>query len=170
MNMKSRRTQEHIEKALFNLLEKKPYADISIAEITRKADVSRTSFYRNYVQKDEVIAQFLANQYNQFITDINQHNLRTFKEQLTAYLEFFKQNPELMKLLLNAGFEGELLNLQTQYLKKLLAVYHSDLHLPDYAIAYQSGGIYMLLVWWVKQNYATPLVELIDYAEKHIML
>ncbi|MCZ3864819.1 hypothetical protein L2362_01160 [Lactobacillus crispatus] len=55
-------------------------------------------------------------------------------------------------------------------MKKLMSVYHSDVHLPDYAIAYQSGGIYMLLVWWVKQNYQTSLTDLITYAEKHIML
>lgn len=170
MNMKSLRTQQQIEKALFELLQKKPYAAISIAEITRKANVSRTSFYRNYEQKDEVIAQFLSNQYQKFIADIDQHNLKTFKEQLTTYLEFFKDNPQLMKLFLDAGFEGELLNFQTKYLKKLLAVYHSDVHLPDYAIAYQSGGIYMLLVWWVKQNYQTDLAELVTYAEKHIVV
>lgn len=170
MNMKSLHTQQQIEHALFKLLQKKPYTEISIAEITRKAKVSRTSFYRNYDQKDEVIAQFLFNQYHNFIADIDQHNLRTFKQQLTAYLEFFKDNPQLMKLLLDAGFEGELLNFQTKYLKKLMSVYHSDVHLPDYTIAYQSGGIYMLLVWWVKQNYQTSLTDLITYAEKHIML
>lgn len=170
MNMKSRRTQEQIEKAMFNLLEKKPYAQVSIAEITRKADVSRTSFYRNYEKKDDVLAQFLAEQYQKFITDINEHKLKTLREQLTTYLNFFKQNPKLMKLLLNAGFEGTLLNLQTEYLNKLLQVYHPSLELPNYAIAYQSGGIYMLLVWWVKQDYQTPLADLIDYAEKHIML
>jgi AcrR family transcriptional regulator len=51
MNMKSVRTQQQIEQSLFSLLQKKPYAEISIAEITRKADVSRTSFYRNYENK-----------------------------------------------------------------------------------------------------------------------
>ncbi|MCI1911166.1 MAG: hypothetical protein LKJ14_05145 [Lactobacillus amylovorus] len=51
-----------------------------------------------------------------------------------------------MKTLLDAGFEGSLLNLQTRYLRKLFTVYHPDLNLPDYAIAYQSGSIYMLLV------------------------
>ena len=75
-----------------------------------------------------------------------------------------------MKLLLAAGPEGNLLNFQTQYLSKLLKVYHPDLHLTDYTISYQSGGIYMLLVWWVKQNYQTYLDILIDYAQKHIML
>lgn len=73
-----------------------------------------------------------------------------------------------MKALLDAGFEGSLLNLQTRYLRKLFTVYHPDLNLPNYAIAYRS--IYMLLVWWVKQDYVTPLAELTAYAEKHIML
>lgn len=75
-----------------------------------------------------------------------------------------------MKALLDAGFEGSLLNLQTRYLRKLFTVYHPDLNLLNYAIAYQSGSIYMLLVWWVKQDYVTPLAELTAYAEKHIML
>ena len=51
-----------------------------------------------------------------------------------------------MKALLDAGFEGSLLNLQTRYLRKLFTVYHPDLNLSDYAIAYQSGSIYVLLV------------------------
>lgn len=145
MNMKSVRTQQQIEQSLFSLLPKKSYAEISIAEITRKADVSRTSFYRNYENK---VADWAVDR----------------------LLNFFKENPSTMKTLLDAGFEGSLLNLQTRYLRKLFTVYHPDLNLPDYAIAYQSGSIYMLLVWWVKQDYATPLAELTAYAEKHIML
>ena len=58
MNMKSVRTQQQIEQSLFFIATKKAYAEISIAEITRKADVSRTSFYRNYENKDSVLAQF----------------------------------------------------------------------------------------------------------------
>lgn len=170
MNMKSIRTQQQIEKTLFSLLQKKPYAEISIAEITRKANVSRTSFYRNYENKDSVMKKFLANQYQKFTDDITEHKLKSLSEQLVVYLTFFQKNPEIMKTLLEAGFEGGLLNLQTRYLKKLLKVYHPDLHLTDYAIAYQSGGIYMLLVWWVKQGYRTSLAELVDYIEKHIML
>ena len=91
MNMKSVRTQQQIEQSLFSLLQKKSYAEISIAEITRKADVSRTSFYRNYENKDSVLAQFLANQYQKFIDDINEHKLKSLTEQLTVYLIFSKR-------------------------------------------------------------------------------
>lgn len=72
----------------FFIATKKPYAEISIAEITRKADVSRTSFYRNYENKDSVLAQFWANQYQKFIDDINEHKLKSLTEQLTVYLIF----------------------------------------------------------------------------------
>lgn len=120
MNMKSVRTQQQIEKTLFSLLQKKPYAEISIAEITRKADVSRTSFYRNYENKDSVMIKFLANQYQKFTDDITEHKLKSLTEQLTVYLNFFKENPNIMKTLLDAGFEGGLLNLQTRYLKNCL--------------------------------------------------
>lgn len=91
MNMKSVRTQQQIEQSLFSLLPKKPYAEIPIAEITRKADVLRTSFYHNYENKDSVLAQFLANQYQKFIDDINEHKLKSLTEQLTVYLIFSKR-------------------------------------------------------------------------------
>ena len=81
----------------FFIATKKPYAEISIAEITRKADVSRTSFYRNYENKDSVLAQFLANQYQKFIDDINEHKLKSLTEQLTVYLIFSKRIQVLWK-------------------------------------------------------------------------
>lgn len=87
MNMKIVRTQQQIEQSLFSLLPKKPYAEIPIAEITRKADVLRTSFYHNYENKDSVLAQFLANH----IDDINEHKLKSLTEQLTVYLIFSKR-------------------------------------------------------------------------------
>ena len=75
-----------------------------------------------------------------------------------------------MRVLLKAGFEGELLNQQTAYLHCLLIEYHPELDLSDYAISYQSGGIYMLLVWWVNDDFTAPVELLVDYARRHIML
>ena len=44
-----------IEEALFSLMEKKPYAQITVSGITRRADISRRTFYRLYSRKDEVL-------------------------------------------------------------------------------------------------------------------
>ncbi len=168
MNQKSLRTQQQIEKALFKLLQNKTYSEISIAEITRLAQVSRTSFYRHYKEKNDVLKEYLERLYANFIADIQNNHLTTLSQQLSAYLGFFQKNPAILAILLNAGFEGILINEQTIYLKKLLTIVHPELKLADYAIAYQSGGIFMILAWWVKQNYRTPLSELIAYVEKHL--
>lgn len=78
-----------LRKHYFYCYQKKPYAEISTAEITRKAEVSRASFYRNYENKDDVLSQFLANQYQKFINDLHKHQVHTLKDQLAIYLEFF---------------------------------------------------------------------------------
>ena len=49
-----------------------------------------------------------------------------------------------MKTLLDAGFEGSLLNLQTRYLRKLFTVYHPNLNLPDYANALFKEALHRL--------------------------
>ncbi|WP_251717617.1 TetR/AcrR family transcriptional regulator [Lactobacillus agrestimuris] len=170
MNQKSLRTQKQIEKAMFELLKSTPYDDIAISQITKLAKVSRTSFYRNYEQKDSVIRGYIERQYQNLTEDITENHIDSFTDQLRTYLSFFKRNPEIMMSLLNAGFEGILLNEQTTYLDKMLKIYHPDLALKDYAISYQSGGIFMILVWWVKQDYQTEVNELVKYIQKHILI
>ena len=44
-----------IEEALFLIMEEKPYAQITVSEIAKTADVSRRTFYRMYHEKDEVL-------------------------------------------------------------------------------------------------------------------
>ena len=167
MNKKSLKTQHQIENALFSLLKKYSYNSLSVSQITKHAGVSRMAFYRNYEQKDQILITFLRDQYQKFIDDLSDHKLTDFKDQLAVY---FKDHPELMKLFLNAGLEGELLNQQTKFLKELINYSHPNLKLPSYAISYQSGGIYMLLIWWVGHNYQKPVSELLSYIENHIVI
>ena len=44
-----------IEGALLELMEEKSYAQITVSEIVKRADVSRRTFYRLYGEKDEVL-------------------------------------------------------------------------------------------------------------------
>lgn len=51
---------EHITESLIKLLRKKPLQDISISEIVNEAGVGRTSFYRNFDTKEEVIKKYIS--------------------------------------------------------------------------------------------------------------
>ncbi|WP_159883379.1 TetR/AcrR family transcriptional regulator [Paenibacillus puerhi] len=55
----AQRSQEWIQTALFQLMEKKEYSHISITEIVERAGLARQTFYRNYQDKDEILLKFL---------------------------------------------------------------------------------------------------------------
>ncbi len=46
---------DYIYQALVALMDKKPYDQITITDITKKAGVSRMAFYRNYQSKDDIL-------------------------------------------------------------------------------------------------------------------
>ena len=47
--------------ALLQLMEEKPFNRISITEITKKAGVSRVTFYRHYTSKEDIFIKKLSN-------------------------------------------------------------------------------------------------------------
>lgn len=79
---------ESLETALFTLMKEKNYNSISISELCNKAGVGRTSFYRYYEEKDEIIYKFFVDawikwcdKYNVIIRDsFDSLNAKTFFE------------------------------------------------------------------------------------------
>ena len=55
MNMNNEQKNTYVKKrittALLALLKEKPLSDISVSELTNKAEINRVSFYRNYQSK-----------------------------------------------------------------------------------------------------------------------
>ena len=61
MNNQDKNTyvKQQITTTLLELLKEKELSDINIGEITKKAQVSRNSFYRNYADKEDIIKKYL---------------------------------------------------------------------------------------------------------------
>ena len=59
MNMNNEQKNTYVKKqilaALLNLLKEKPLSDISVSELTNKAEIGRVSFYRNYQNKEDLL-------------------------------------------------------------------------------------------------------------------
>ena len=58
-NINNQILRESITEALLILMENLSISDITISALTRKAGVSRVSFYRNYKSKEEVLVSML---------------------------------------------------------------------------------------------------------------
>lgn len=50
-------TRECLQLALMHLMSEHPYDKITVSEIVRRAGVSRTSFYRNYTDKEDIVRE-----------------------------------------------------------------------------------------------------------------
>ena len=50
-------TRECLQLSLMHLMSEHPYEKITISEIVRRAGVSRTAFYRNYTDKEDILRE-----------------------------------------------------------------------------------------------------------------
>ena len=59
MNNQEKNTyvRNQILRALLNMMQEQPFADISISALVSTAQVGRASFYRNFTDKEDVLRQ-----------------------------------------------------------------------------------------------------------------
>ena len=57
--MRKHYTKPYIEQALIELLKQYPLNKITISDLVNKAGVSRASFYRNYLDLNQVIEEYI---------------------------------------------------------------------------------------------------------------
>ncbi|MED9903017.1 MAG: TetR/AcrR family transcriptional regulator [Lachnospiraceae bacterium] len=97
-------SQKQIMDALLSLLSEKNYAEISVSELCRKAQVSRQTFYSLYESKENIIIDLL--QSHGYAPDDSsdaetfQFNLSAFCSQFSTYL---KENTSLLTMLFKNG-------------------------------------------------------------------
>ncbi len=81
-----------IQKAFMELLSEKNYIDITVTDIVKKANVARTSFYRNFNSIRDLVDYIVDERYNFFEEEIlpvlNSNDERTWREFL---FHFFYQ-------------------------------------------------------------------------------
>ena len=85
-------TRECIDMALMYLMSEKPYESISISEITKRAGVSRTAFYRNYSSKEDVIREIGKYVIDKLVSILS--NIKTADDVHVRLVEFFTQIKE----------------------------------------------------------------------------
>ncbi len=62
----TQRSKGYIIDALFMLMKKKKYDTITVTDIAKKAGVTRITFYRNFINKDDIIKQHLKKMFSEY--------------------------------------------------------------------------------------------------------
>jgi AcrR family transcriptional regulator len=155
-NSQNKIAKESIFIALMILMEKKNLSEISITEITNKAGVSRMAYYRNYKLKEDIIINYLDDLFQEYVNEILSHEKPDKFRDACLYFAYFRKHEKLIINLIKSNLTHLILDRFDRYLYFLFQNIVSDkaysLEVEKYVIEYMSGGLYKILIAWVKSG------------------
>ncbi|WP_070043148.1 TetR/AcrR family transcriptional regulator [Robinsoniella peoriensis] len=165
MNLKEEnKTKKWIIDALFDLLRRKDYQDITISQIVNKAGLGRRTFYRYFKTKNEVIEYTTKLLMNEFANTIIINHAETQESIAKSYFEFWENHVDILMLMNKAHLlyfiEDHLLSLIYEVAKK---VGHVPDHLDEeglaeyykrykFAFAVKLAGFWKATVLWSEEE------------------
>lgn len=161
----SKINKEKMIQALIILLKLKPFNQITISEISQEAKVSKRTFYRAFHSKEEVLASYGLDSFNQYIATIKQFNQPDFFQIIQGLFEFWYHRREIVKILIdqrifNLVFEQLQSELVSTYLSLNFSWHQvtndNEIHL---LMQFMLGGITEIIRDWLKvPNPVSPVV------------
>lgn len=162
------RSRKRISEALLAVMKQYDFKEITVTQISQEAGLSRKTFYRLFSGKEDVLAFFFENLYEECLTRIKSMRERRYWDVVQCYFDFCEERRALLMLLkrqnlLTALFEGSY-----KYSFRVFECIRSkeaadsfSLPLP-YMLAYSGGGMYSMLIKWVEGGMSIPSSLLIS--------
>ncbi len=168
-------TAQLMNQALLDLLEKKDIEFISVTEITKKAGVSRSTFYLHYDNIYELLAETIENLNKQFISAFDlkvPFRVKTKEdaflitdEKLVPYLNFVKQNKNVLRLIHR---KPQLFNSNNVYNQMYDAFFYPAISCflngekeKVYYLEFFTSGVVAIINKWLELDCVTETDELI---------
>ena len=164
-------TAVRFDKALLSLLERKPFAYITIREICETAGVNRSTFYLHYENTGDLLrettAYVLDNFTSYFSVDARSitekfancdlQDLKFVNEKyLYPYLLFIKENQRVFSAVLSqpAAFDSKSIfqRLFDNIFKPILDRFHYPSEEQNYVMMFYLNGITAIIIEWLKDD------------------
>ena len=135
-----------ITDALIQLMQKKPFEEITITELTQTAGVGRASFYRNFKSKQDVLAQHLSDLLVEWGKDFEaKGNKDYFNESL--FRHFYKHRDVYLLL-----YQQGLSNLIYDSIRQAFKFDESSNNVERYVKSTFAGLIFGMVDEWMRQG------------------
>ncbi len=157
-----------IEEALFELMEEKEYAQITVSEIVKRADISRRTFYRFYKEKDEVLRRYFGKLCQEYKRTAPVLACYEIPQIARDYFGFWYQYREFLLLMHKSGMDEmlycEISRAAAEIVKgRVNGKEYKDTVEMEYFACYSAGGFGALLKRWIEEGMSEPPEE---YAKK----
>ena len=142
----SDRSKERIRDALLELLARKSFANISVAEITRQAGVARLTFYRNFETREEVLLYHLDKLFEECVDEIENDTASTLEDALAEVFSYWREQGEFTRLLTKNNLEHLFWRPMEGYLSDMLDRFNLEDAFTPVQLHFILGGLYALML------------------------
>lgn len=146
--------KKFIADSLLILMARKAYDEISIGEITDKAGVNRSTYYRNFNSKSDIIKEYFNNIMYEYLEYFdNQEDVSLNDYLYEMFSTFYKYKKELLLIHKN--------NVSYLILESLNEIFTDDNFTKSKTlkqkakIYYHTGGIYNTFLFWFSEEMKT---------------
>jgi AcrR family transcriptional regulator len=163
-NRQVERTKGWIRDALFGLMEEKAYNDITVQDITEKANIARPTFYYNYDDKDAVALEFIEKCLD--ITIVDGSGAKRIV--LTLHHSYVSKNVKMLQRFsevptIRDRVEHLFIDEVKQSIEKLPEGRNDDERaMHRYKMYYQLGGVLGVIAEWYGGGEKMPINDFAD--------
>jgi AcrR family transcriptional regulator len=154
------RSIEALRSALLDLLERKPFDQVSIRDITDAAGVSYPTFFRRFASKEQLLEDIAAGEVRRLLglsqKAFDNPRILESSELLCTYVQ---EHRKLWKILLTGGAAPAM---RQEFQRVSMEIAHarprSNPWLPiELAAPFVTSGIFEILAWWMRQPEDYPV-------------
>jgi AcrR family transcriptional regulator len=134
-------------------MRKKAFFDITIGEITQKAGVNRSTYYRNFNSKEDIVKHSFYKILSEFAKNNDIKNAARKDRLIKLFKHLLKYKKELM-LIYNNGLSYCILD---AFNEKYISFGSRQSLEEQYKAYWKIGGIYNSFLLWFSKNMDTPV-------------
>lgn len=181
-DMRQRRSKQHLTDALLQLMEERPYGEITVVDICQRAMVHRTTFYAHFEDKNDLFEYVLRRMMDRFSVERAQtereRGLReSIREEFRKVLEFFHTHQQLRMVGISMSSPGSPeLRIMEEAVAEVLERFILEKgnpalrgRSPNAARVwghFYAGAIMSTVNWWLENDMPVSEEEMVTLLEK----
>lgn len=165
------RVKKCIEDSFFSLLSEKSFSEITVTEIINRANVARTSYYRNFNCKEDIIKEYL-NRLREEIKLAFDFSEKNYGEEisvhnLSIHISYYFKEKHRILLLYDNGLGTLLLDMANYFVEEDFGDMPYD-SIDRYNLYFTSGAIFNVIIQWLKSGAKETPTEMAEIIFNYI--
>lgn len=158
-------SQKWILQSLLDLMQSASYDRISVAEICRKAELDRRTFYRNFESKDDVLEQYIQKLSFDYMEEYRKIETLNKKNATLAFFRFWEKHLHFIRDMQKCGLGDFIFKRFQEFTisNRELLIHKEKMNVPtQYIFAYRIGGFWNVMLTWAANHADVSAEELAE--------